>query len=285
MMGYDLLFAPFEYAFMKKALSGCLCLAIGSGPVGIFLILRRMSLMGDALSHSVLPGAAVGYVLAGLSLLPMAVGGVVSGLIVAVLAGLVSRYTFMKEEASFAGFFLISVALGVLIISTRSNSIDIMHILFGSALAINKASLFVIGVVSSVTVLVLAFLYRSLVVECFDSEYFRMIGGKGTFNHVLFLFLVVLNLVSGFQAMGTLLSLALMLLPALAARFWFQHLFSIIVLTVLIAGASGYIGLIISYHYNVPSGPAIVLVAGLFYLFSLLFGRIGSIFKNFKERS
>ena len=284
-MLYDIFLAPFEYIFMKKALSGCLCLALGCGPVGIFLILRRMSLMGDALSHSVLPGAAIGYVIAGLSLLPMAIGGVISGLIVAILAGIVSRYTSMKEEASFAGFFLISVGLGVLIISTRSNSIDIMHILFGNALAIDKSSLLIIAAVTSITLLTLAWLYRSLIIECFDPEYFRMIGGKGTRNHMIFLFLVVLNLVSGFQAIGTLLSLALMILPALAARFWFHHLFRIILLTILIAAISGYSGLVVSFHYNVPSGPAIVLVAGGFYIFSLLFGRKGSILKNLKAHS
>lgn len=284
-MVHDIFISPFEYGFMKKALAGCLCLAVGSGPVGLFLILRRMSLMGDALSHSVLPGAALGYVFAGLSLFPMALGGVLSGLLVAILAGIVSRYTFMKEEASFAGFFLISVALGVLIISTRSNSIDIMHILFGSALAINKASLIVIGVVSSITLLVLALLYRPLIIECFDPDYFRMIGGKGTYNHILFLFLVVLNLVSGFQAMGTLLSLALMLLPALAARFWFHRLFPVMLLTVLIAALSGYFGLVLSFHFNLPSGPAIVLIAGCVYLISVIVGSKGSILKNFKERA
>jgi zinc/manganese transport system permease protein len=284
MIFQEIFMTPFDYGFMKKALVGCLCLALGSGPVGLFLILRRMSLMGDALSHSVLPGAAVGYVLAGLSLLPMAIGGVLSGLLVAILAGMVSRYTFMKEEASFAGFFLISVALGVLIIATRSNSIDIMHILFGSALAINKASLLVIGVVSSITLLALAILYRPLIIECFDPDYFRMIGGKGARNHLIFLFLVVLNLVSGFQAMGTLLSLALMLLPALAARFWFQRLFPIILLTVIIAALSGYFGLVLSFHFNLPSGPAIVLIAGVVYLFSLLVGVRGSVFRNYRER-
>lgn len=284
-MIYDILFAPFEYAFMKKALVGCLCLAISCGPVGIFLILRRMSLMGDVLSHSILPGAALGYVVMGLSLLPMAIGGVISGLIVAILAGIVSRYTMMKEEASFAGFFLISVGLGVLIISTRSNSIDIMHILFGSALAIDRISLYVIGTVSTITLSILALLYRSLVMECFDPEFFRMIGGKGTRNHVIFLFLVVLNLVSGFQAMGTLLSLALMILPALAARFWSQKLFSIIILTTILAALSGYVGLTLSYHFNLPSGPAIVLVAGIFYLLSLFIGSRGSVLMYMKSKT
>lgn len=283
-MIYDFLFAPFEYIFMKKALIGCLCLAISCGPVGIFLILRRMSLMGDALSHSILPGAALGYVVMGLSLLPMAIGGVISGLIVAILAGIVSRYTMMKEEASFAGFFLISVGLGVLIISTRSNSVDIMHILFGSALAVDKVSLYVIATVSTITLSILALLYRSLIMECFDPEYFRMIGGKGTRNHVVFLFLVVLNLVSGFQAMGTLLSLALMILPALAARFWSQKLLNIIILTTLIASISGYAGLILSYHLNLPSGPAIVLIAGVFYIFSLFIGSRGSVLIYLKNR-
>ena len=127
----DFLTEPLQYSFLKRALVSCICLALGSAPVGVLLVLRRMSLMGDALSHAVLPGAAVGYIIAGLSLPILGIGGFIAGLIVALLAGLVSRYTDLKEDASFAGFFLISLALGVLLISLRHNSVDLIHILLG----------------------------------------------------------------------------------------------------------------------------------------------------------
>ncbi len=276
-MLYSIFVEPFSYAFMKKALAGCLCLSFSCGPVGLFLILRRMSLMGDALSHSVLPGAAIGYVLTGLNLKAMALGGIISSLLVALFSGLTSRYTKMKEDASFAGYFIMSVAIGVLIISTRHNAIDVMHILFGSALAVNTASLQLIAVFSSITLFVLAVTYRGLVLDCFDPDFFKQIGGRPNFYHSLFLLLVVLNLVAGFQALGTLLSLSIMLLPPLAARFWTERLLQTLILTVTFAVFSGWSGLLLSYHFNLPTGPCISLVAGVLYLTSLLFGSKGSV--------
>src|SRR3954452_15192336 len=115
------------YAFMRRALVACMALALGSGPIGVFLVLRRMSLMGDALSHAVLPGAALGFLLAGLSLPAMSLGGVAAGLVVALLAGLVARLTPLREDASFAGFYLISLAAGVLIVSLRGSNVDLIH--------------------------------------------------------------------------------------------------------------------------------------------------------------
>ncbi len=277
---FDFILEPLHYSFMKKALISCFCLALGSGPVGVFLVLRRMSLMGDALSHAILPGAAIGYILAGLSLPALSIGGIGAGLCVAILAGLVSRFTFLKEDASFAGFFLIALGLGVLIISTRHNSVDLIHILFGSALAVDSSTLILMGLISTVTIVTLALVYRSLVIECFDPDFFHSVGGKGTLYHLIFLSLVVLNLVSGFQALGTLLSLGIMMLPAISARFWAQAVWSLFGISAMLASLSGLIGLYLSYYMDWPSGPSIVLIAGIIYLFSLCFGRQGSIFQH-----
>src|SRR6201981_3065100 len=128
--------APFwEFGFMRRALVGCLALALGCGPIGPILVIRRMSLMGDALSHAVLPGAALGFIFAGLSLPAMSFGGVVAGLVVALLSGIVTRLTPLREDASFAAFYLISLALGVLLVSTHGSNVDLLHLLFGSILA------------------------------------------------------------------------------------------------------------------------------------------------------
>jgi zinc/manganese transport system permease protein len=275
---------PFDYEFMRNALLSCFCLSLGCGPVGVFLVLRRMSLMGDALSHAVLPGAAIGYMIAGLSLPALSLGGFLAGFLVALLAGLVSRTTLLKEDASFAGFFLIALALGVFIISMRKSSIDLMNILFGSALAVTHQALLLMASITTLTLSVLAFIYRSLVVECFDPQFFQRVHGKGTLYHMLFLMLVVLNLVSGFQSMGTLLSLGIMMLPATAAQFWSRQIWSMGVLSVVFAMIAGYLGLLLSYHLNFPTGPSIVLMAGLFYIISLLVGRFGSVLQHMKNR-
>ncbi len=275
---YDALAAPFaEFGFMRRALVACLALSIGSGPVGVLLLLRRMSLVGDAMSHAVLPGAAVGFLLGGLSLPAMGGGGMVAGLAVALLSGLVSRTTALREDASFAGFYLTSLAAGVLIVSLRGSSIDLLHVLFGTILAIDDAALYLVAAIASGTALVLAAVYRPLVAECFDPGFLRAVGGRGSLYHLLFLFLVVINLVAGFQALGTLMAVGLMMLPAAAARLWAATLPGMAAVASGIAFVSGYAGLVLSYHLGTASGPSIVLTASLFLLVSILFGRGGMI--------
>lgn len=268
---YELFVAPFaDFGFMRRALVACLALGIGSGPIGIFLMLRRMSLIGDAMSHAVLPGAAVGFLVSGLSLPAMGLGGLIAGLAVALLSGLVSRSTNLREDASFASFYLTSLALGVLIVSMRGSSVDLLHVLFGSILAIDTPALLLIASIVSLTALTLAFIYRPLVAECFDPGYLRAIAGRGSLYHQVFLFLVVINLVAGFQALGTLMAVGLMMLPASIAQLWTKSLPRLLAIAVACGAFAGYAGLIISFHFNVASGPTIVLVAAALYLGSLL---------------
>ncbi|MBV8133967.1 MAG: metal ABC transporter permease [Alphaproteobacteria bacterium] len=270
---YDIALAPFaEFGFMRRALVGCLALALSYGPIGTILVIRRMSLMGDALSHAVLPGAALGFIIAGLSLPAMSLGGVVAGLVVALLSGLVTRLTPLREDASFAGFYLISLALGVLLVSIHGSNVDLLRLLFGSILAVDDAALILIGGISTTSLLLLAVIYRPLVVECFDPGFLRAVGGRGGLVHTLFLALVVFNLVAGFQALGTLMAVGLMMLPAAGARFWVRELWSLSAASSASALGSSFLGLLLSYHLDLPSGPAIILVAGLGYLVSVALG-------------
>jgi len=275
---YVTLVAPFvDYGFMRRALAACAALSLGSGPIGVLLLLRRMSLTGDAMSHAVLPGAAAGFLFAGLSLWGMTVGGFVAGLVVAFLAGLVSRNTVLREDASFAGFYLTSLALGVLLVSMRGSNIDLLHILFGTILAVDDQALYLVGGIASASTLILAAIYRPLVLECFDPSFLRSLGARGSLYHLLFLVLVVLNLVAGFQALGTLMAVGLMMLPAAASRFWSRRIGGMIGASIAIALLSGYAGLLLSYRCNLPSGPAIVLTASACYLASILTGPRGGL--------
>ena len=277
----DILVEPFhEFMFMRHALAACFALAIGCAPVGMLLVLRRMSLMGDALSHAVLPGAALGFLVSGLSLYAMTVGGIVVGLTVALLAGAVARATALREDASFAALYLISLALGVLIISMRGTSIDLVHVLFGTILAVDDPALILVASITTVTVFTMALIYRPLIVECFDPGFLRSVGGKGAAMHFLFLVLVVLNLVAGFTALGTLMAVGMLMLPAASASFWAKQFWSASLAAAIIAVIASYSGLLLSFHLNVPSGPAIVLVAGLCYVFSVFFGRYGSLYSR-----
>jgi zinc/manganese transport system permease protein len=274
----DLFYTPYsEFEFMQRALVGVIAIALGGGPIGVFLMLRRMSLTGDAMAHAILPGAAVGYLLAGLSLPAMTVGGLAAGVIVAVAAGLVSRFTSLKEDASLAAFYLLSLALGVTIVSLRGSNVDLLHVLFGTVLALDDNTLLLLASISTITVLALAVLYRPLVLECVDPIFLRSVSRAGTPTHLIFLGLVVMNLVGGFHALGTLLAVGMMMLPAAAARFWTSDITMMMIVSILIGIISGISGLLLSFHAELPAGPAIILSAGAIYVASLLLGRTGGV--------
>jgi zinc/manganese transport system permease protein len=274
--------APFaEFGFMQRALAGCLALSVSAAPVGVFLMLRRMSLTGDAMAHGILPGAAVGYLVSGLSVGAMTVGGLVAGLIVAIGSGLVARSTVMREDTSLAAFYLISLALGVLLVSARGSNVDLLHVLFGTVLALNDAALWLMGAVSTVTLLGLALLYRPLVLECLDPAFLRSVSRWSPVAHYGFLVMLVLNLVAGFHALGTLMAVGFLVLPAAAARFWVREITSLLVLSSVFAFGASMAGLLLSFHVDLPTGPAIVLCLGALYLASLAVGRQGLLRSRF----
>ena len=282
---YDALVAPFiEFEFMRRALAAIVALSLAGAPIGVFLMLRRMSLVGDAMAHAILPGAAIGFLLSGLNLFAMTTGGLIAGFAVAILAGLVSRTTGLKEDASLATFYLASLALGVSIVSLRGSNIDLLHVLFGNILAMDDQTLLVIAANATVTLIVLAMIYRPLVIESVDPLFLRSVSRAGAPAHLIFLALVVINLVNGFQALGTLLAVGLMILPAGIARFWSRDISGLICIAVLSALISGYAGLVLSFQTRLPSGPAIILVAAGLYMASVLFGNVGGLVRQLFPR-
>jgi zinc/manganese transport system permease protein len=275
---YSLLIAPFsEFEFMRRALAGTLALAFGAAPIGVFLMLRRMSLIGDAMAHAILPGAAIGFLIAGLSLFAMASGGLIAGFVIALGAGAVARATNIKEDAALAAFFLISLAFGVTIVSLKGNNVDLLHFLFGSVLAIDNPTLILVVSIASVSLIGLALIWRPLVLECVDPGFLRSVSKAGGAAHIAFLALVVMNLVAGFQALGTLLAVGIMMLPAVTARFWAHDITRMIAIATGCAAVSGYAGLLLSYHLNLPSGPAVILFAGGLYALSVIAGPVGGL--------
>ena len=284
-MIWEALIAPFaDFGFMRRALLGCIAVSIGATPVGVFLMLRNMSLTGDAMAHAILPGAAVGYLISGLSLGAMTIGGLIAGMVVALGSGVVARMTALKEDASLAAFYLISLALGVLIVSTRGSNVDLMHVLFGSVLALDDAALILLCGFASLSVLLLALFFRPLVLECADPQFLRSVSTLSAVTHLTFLGLVVMNLVGGFHALGTLMAVGIMILPAAAARFWAAGIGGLLATAATVAILSSLIGLLLSYHYSVPSGPAIILVAGIGYGLSLIFGPVGGMLAQLRPR-
>lgn len=276
---YSYLFLPFvDYQFMARALLGCVTLSVGSAPIGVFLMLRRLSLTGDAMAHAILPGAALAYLMCGLSVIAMTLGGLMAGLLVAMLSSATALKTKASEDSTLAAFYLGSLALGVLLISLKGSNVDLLHLLFGTALALDNLALTLLQITCFVSVFVLAMIYRPLVLSSLDPDYLAAFGKSGNLAHLAFMFLVVANLVAGFHALGTLMAVGLMILPACVARFWVRKLEPLILLSILISGLSCWLGLLLSFHFGLPTSPSIVIVLVVCYLTSIVFSPLNGLF-------
>jgi len=282
---YALLIEPFaHYVFLRRALVACIVLAVGGAPLGFFMNQRRMALVSDAMSHAILPGVAVAFLISGLGVWSLTLGGLTAGILIALFSVFLSRYTRIKEDAVFTLLFLLSLTSGIVLLSLKGSNIDLMRILLGDILAIDRDALLFIAAVTIGTLFTLAFIYRSLVLDCFDPD-FLSASGRGQATRQIFFVLFVVNLVAAFQALGTLMALGLMLLPAIAASFWTRRVNTAIPLGVAIAVSSAYLGLLISFHTNTPSGPVVVLFCGLLCLLSVLLGREGSFLSGLKRKA
>ena len=256
---------------MRRALAGCIALSLAGPPLGVFLVLRRMSLMSDVLQHGILPGIALGVLAGGLSFWAMGLGGVLAGLCIAMLAGWLTRATGGREDSQLAGVYLLALALGVAMRSAQ-RGVDLSHLLFGSVLAVDDTALLCMAGVACISLPGLALIWRPLILESLDPGFLAANGGRGGLWHLAFLALVVLAVVGGFAALGTLMSVGLMMLPAIAARHFSASLAGQIRASVLVAIAASLAGLLVSYHLDVPAGPAIVLSAGGLWAMGLVLG-------------
>lgn len=274
----ELLIDPFtDYGFMRRALAACIALSLGGAPLGVFMSLRRMTLAGDAMSHALLPGVALAFTLAGLALWPMTLGGFIAGVLIAGTAVVLTRFTLLKEDSALALLYLFSLAAGVTLISLKGNNVDLLRLLFGDILAVNRESLTLMAGVSCLSLFGLAALYRWLVIEGFDPAFLKAAAPRAAWGSLFFYGLLMLNLVAAFQTLGTLMALGLMILPAIAARFWSRNIDVVVPLSVVFALGSSVAGLILSYHAGIPSGPSVVLVAGGAGILSAGFGTCGSV--------
>ena len=268
MSAHALIVEPFEtLAFMRAALVACLALVLTNAAVGMLLVLRRMSLDGDVLGHALMPGAAIGFLYGGPSPTWLSLGGLASGLAVAALAGLITRGR-ARQDAGLVAFYLIALSLGVVLVAWRGSNVDVVRVLFGTVLTIDYQALLQIAAASTVVILTIAALYRPLAVGAFDPAFLRAEGTHVPYGAV-FLALVVLALVANFQAFGTLLALGPLLLPAAAARCWGLGVAASMALAAGFGLIASVTGLLVSYHGNLPSGPAIVLAAGVLFGISL----------------
>lgn len=277
---YNLLIYPFvEFNFMKYALISTIYLSFSSSPIGVFLVYRRMSLVGDAIGHAILPGVALGYLYAGFNILYMSFFGMIAGFLVFILSQIISRVSVIKEDASFTVFYLFALDLGVLLVSKYGENVDLLNFLFGSILTVSKDYIFFILLVLTFTLILLAIIYRVLILDIVDPLYLDIVKSRSLFWELIFIFLVVINFVAGFQILGTLMSVGLIMIPAITAKLWSRTIIGNIVLAIFISLVCSYTGLIISYYIDVSSGPTIVFCCSVLYIFSLFFSNKNRLYK------
>lgn len=273
----DLAFFSFlSFDFMQRALIATTILSLSMAPVGAFLVLRRLSLAGEAMAHAIVPGIVIAFVIAGLSVVSMIIGGLIAGLIVALLTSLLARRTLIKEDASLASLYLISLALGIFILSAAGSAIPLKSFLFGSTLGIGDDTLLLIGATATITLVSFAFLLRPLIMATIDPVFFDSQFKYPQLIAQWFMFLLVLNLLAAFKSLGTLMAVGLMILPATSARYWVKTVTAYLLMTFLFAILSCWVGLILSFYLSdVPTGPAIVLAAGAIFITSLIASPLG----------
>ena len=270
------MFEWLDYAFMTRAFIATAVLSVSVAPIGAFLVLRRLSLAGEAMAHAIVPGIVIAFVIAGLSVGSMIIGGLTAGITVAALTSALARFTIIREDASLASLYLIALALGIFILSAAGSAVPLKSFLFGSILGIDDQSLILLGATATITLVSFAVILRPLIVDSIDPVFHESQSKRPGLVAHWFMFLVVLNLLGSFKALGTLMAVGVMILPATAARYWVETMTGYLIITFVFALLSAWIGLIVSFYVpGVPSGPAIVLIAGVFFFCSVIFAPQG----------
>lgn len=257
----DWLFEPLRYSFMQTALLAAILVGITCATIGVYVVLRRMAFIGDALAHTALPGLVVAY-LNGWSLFG---GAVVAGLLTALGIGWLSRREEVREDTAIGILFTGMFALGILLISTTRSFRDLTHILFGNILGVTPADLLLIGGVTFITLLALVAFHKELELTSFDPTHAEVIGLRADRLRYMLLILLSLTVVTSIQVVGVVLTSAMLVTPAAAAALVTNRLPRMMIIASLIAVASGIAGLYISFYQNVSSGAAIVLMCTLFF--------------------
>ena len=281
----DFIMEMFNYTFMQRAFVVTTALSASVAPVGTFLVLRRLSLAGEAMAHAITPGVVIGFVMAGLSVTSLLFGGLVAGVGVAVLTAYLTRNTILRSDASLASLYLISLAVGIFILSAAGSAVPLKSFLFGSILGVDDATMVLVGAVAIVTLLTFAIMLRPLIISTCDPIFFEAQMRRPWIVDQGFMFLLVLNLLAAFKTLGTLMAVGLMILPATAARCWSGTITAQIGFGFMFALVSCWAGLILSYMLpETPTGPSIVLVAGVIFGISSIFGPLGLRSKFYQGR-
>ena len=274
-----------SYSFMRRALAVTTLLSFSIVPVGAFLVLRRLSLAGEAMAHAITPGIVIAFVWAGLSVMSLLVGGLIAGFFVAFATAFLGRKTLLRSDAALASLYLIALAVGIFILSASGSAVPLKSFLFGSILGIDDASFVLVACVATITLVVFAVILRPLIMSTCDPVFFEAQYPRFRWLDHLFMLLVVLNLIAAFKTLGTLMAVGLMILPATSARYWVNTISGQLGLGLVFALLSCWLGLVASYLLpTTPAGPGIILVAGLVFTISAVLGRHGLVSRSIQSK-
>jgi ABC-type Mn2+/Zn2+ transport system permease subunit/Mn-dependent DtxR family transcriptional regulator len=263
---------PVQYEFIQRALIASITIGISCGLIGTYIMLRRMSLIGDALAHAVLPGVVVSFMVAGKSEIALFVGAVVSGILTVLLIGFVNRNSKIKEDTSIGIIFTGAFALGILLVSQlKQVHIDLSSYLFGDVLGVSTGDITLSLIIMGVIVICILLFYKQLLLTSFDPTMAMTIGISTTLVHYMLMTLLSMSIVAGLQSVGVILIIAMLITPPATAYLLSDNLKKILFLSAFLGMISAVIGLYLSYHFNFASGASIVLVAVTLFLLAFLF--------------
>ncbi len=260
---------PLQYAFMTRGLLAALIVGIVCPVLGAYVVLRGMAFFGDALAHIILPGVAIAYLVGW----PLGVGALIAGILAAVGIGALSQRREIKEDTAMGVIFAGAFALGIALLSTqRSYAVDLSHILFGNLLGVSAADLWLMGALAALVFLLVVAFYKEFLVLSFDPVLAVTLRLPVTFLRNLLLVLIAVVIVASLQAVGVALVLAMLVTPAASAYLLTRRLPAMMALGAALGASGAVIGLYLSYHWNLASGPAIVLTETVLFFLVLLFG-------------
>jgi len=263
------LIEPLQYGFMQRSLVIAILVGIVCAIVGSYLMVQRLALLGDAISHSVLPGLAIAFILGA----NIFIGAFIAGVLSTVIIAWIKARSTIKEDAAMGIVFSAFFALGITLITIvqKDNKIDLNHFLFGNILGVTAEDAIDTAFIVALVLLVVVFFYKELLFYTFDPLGAQATGLPVNLLNFGLMVLIALTIVASLKAVGVVLVLSLLITPASTAYLLVTRLHQVMILGAIIGVISSISGMYLSYFYNLPSGPAIVLVASGLFVLSLLF--------------
>jgi len=276
----DWLTEPFHHEFMRRVLVGGALVGFTNGFLGAFVVLRRLALMADSLSHSLLPGLAVGVMLFGLAPAGLFFGALVAALIVAVGAQMIARSSRLKEDTALGALYTVAFSLGVVLISFVKVRVSLLHYLFGNILGLSNSDLWIIYGISLLVVPLLAALQRPLLLTLFDPTVAASQGIRVNWLNFVLMVGLVLTMIASLQAIGVIMLLGLLIAPAATVYLLCDSYPAMLWGGGAIGMFGSCAGLLLSYRLDLPSGACIVLVLGVLLLAAYLFSPRYGLFRR-----